>query len=58
MLANPIPSVNVVRVSILSEPRSFGLLRREEAMLSFCDFVEPLRGFLSTIFHNTILQLI
>jgi hypothetical protein len=58
MLTNPVPHLNVVRVSILREPRSFGLLRREEALLAFRDFVEPLRGFFALFRHNTILQLI
>ena len=58
MLTNPVSRLNVVRVSILRESRSFGLLRREEALLAFRDFVEPLRGFLAFFPHNTILQLI
>jgi hypothetical protein len=58
MLTNPVSRLNVVRVSILCESRSFGLLRREEALLSFRDLVEPLRGFFALFSHNTILQLI
>jgi hypothetical protein len=58
MLANPVSRLYVVRVSILREPRSFSLLRREESLLPFRDFVEPLGGFFALFSHNTILQLI
>jgi hypothetical protein len=58
MLANPVSHLNVVRVSILREPRSFGLLGREEPLLAFCDLVEPLGGFFALFPHGTILQLI
>jgi hypothetical protein len=58
MLTNPVSRLNVVRVSILREPRSFGLLCREEALLVFCDLVEPLGGFFASFSHDTILQLI
>jgi hypothetical protein len=58
MLTNPVARVNVVRVSILREPRSLSLLRREEALLPFRDLVEPLRGFFPLFSHRTILQLI
>jgi hypothetical protein len=58
MLTNPVPRLNVVRVSILREPGSFGLLRREEALLTFCNLIEPLSGFLPFFPHCTILQLI
>jgi hypothetical protein len=58
MLTNPVSRLNVVRVSILRKPRSFGLLRREEALLAFRDLVEPLGGFFAPFSHNTILQLI
>jgi hypothetical protein len=58
MLPNPVSGLNVVRVSILREPRSFGLLRREETLLPFRYLVEPLCGFLTSISHSTILQLI
>jgi hypothetical protein len=58
MLTNPVSRLNVVRVSILCEYRSFGLLRREEALLAFRDLIEPLRGFFALFSHNTILQLI
>jgi hypothetical protein len=50
--------LDVIRVSILREPRSFGLLRREETLLAFRDLVEPLGGFFAFSSHNTILQLI
>src|SRR5271163_4815542 len=49
MLTNPVSRLNVVRVSILREPRSFSLLRREEAFLAFRDLVESLRGFFTPI---------
>ena len=58
MLTNPVSRLNVVRVSILREPRSFSLLRREEAFLAFRDLVEPLGGFSACFSHGTILQLI
>jgi len=58
MLTNPVSCLNVVRVSILRKPRSFSLLRREEALLVFRDLVEPLGGFFAFISHGTILQLI
>jgi hypothetical protein len=58
MLANPVSHLNVVRVSILREPRSFGLLGREEALLAFRDLVEPLGSFLADFEHDPILQLI
>jgi hypothetical protein len=57
MLTNPVSSLNVVRVSILREPHSFGLLGREEAVLGFSDLVEPLGGFFAFISDGTILQL-
>ena len=58
MLTNPISRLNVVRVSILREPRSFSLLGREETLLAFRHLVESLCGLLASISHNTILQLI
>ena len=58
MLTNPVSRLNVVWVSILREPRSFRLLRREKALLAFRDLVEPLGGFLALFSHDTILQLI
>jgi hypothetical protein len=57
MLPNPGFHLNVVRVSILREPRGFSLLRREETLLVFCNFVEPLGGFFAIFSHGTILQL-
>jgi hypothetical protein len=58
MLTNPVSRLNVVRVSILREPRRFSLFRREEALLVFRDPIEPLGGFSARFSHNTILQLI
>ena len=58
MLTNPISRLNVVRVSILREPRSLSLLRREETLLVLRDFVETLGGFFALFPHSTILQLI
>jgi len=58
MLTNPVSRLNVVRVSILSESRAFGLLRREETLLPFRYFVEPLSGFFALFPHSTILQFI
>ncbi len=57
MLTNPVSRLNVVRVSILREPRSLSLLGREETLLAFCNLVEPLGGFFASSQHNTILQL-
>ena len=50
MLTNPVSGLNVVRVSILREPRSFSLLRRKETLLAFRYLVEPLGGFFRS-FH-------
>jgi hypothetical protein len=58
MFAKPVSRLNVVRVSILCEPRSFSLLGREETLLVFCNLVEPLAGFFPLFPHRTILQLI
>jgi hypothetical protein len=58
MLTGPISRLNVVRVSILREPRRFSLLGREEALLHFRYLVEPLGGFFPLFPHSTILQLI
>jgi hypothetical protein len=58
MLSNPVPRLNVVRVSILREAHSFSLLRRKETLLAFRYFVEPLGGFFPLFQHSTILQLI
>jgi hypothetical protein len=58
MLTNPVSRLNVVRVGIFREPRSFGLFGREEALLAFRDLIEPLGGFSPCFSHNTILQLI
>jgi hypothetical protein len=58
MLTNPVPRLNVVRVSILREPRSLRLLGREKTLLSFRYLVQPLGGFLADSLHDTILQLI
>jgi hypothetical protein len=58
MLTNPVSRLNVVRVSILRETRSLGLLCREESQLRFRDLVEPLGSLSSLVAHITILQLI
>ena len=58
MLTNPVSRLNVIRVSILREPRSLGLFRREETLLPFRYLVEPLGGFFPLFPHITILQLI
>ena len=58
MLTNPVSRLNVVRVGVLGKPHSFSLLSREEALLAFCNLVEPLGGFPTRFSHNTILQLI
>ena len=58
MLTNPVSRLNVIWVSILREPGSFSLFCREETLLAFCNFVEPLGGFFPLFPHITILQLI
>jgi hypothetical protein len=58
MFPNPVFCLNVVRVSILREPRSFSLFRREETLLVFSNLVEPFGGLSSLVVHITILQLI
>jgi len=58
MFTNPVSRLNVVRVGILREPRSFSLLRREETLLPFRYLVEPLGGFFPLFPHSTLLQLI
>ena len=42
-LTNPVSRVNVIRMSILREPSSFGLLRREETILHFRYLIESRR---------------
>jgi hypothetical protein len=58
MLANPVPCLNVVRMSILREARSFSLLGREKTLLLLYYPVEPIAGFPVFVSRNTILQLI
>ena len=58
MLTNPVSRLNVVRVSILRESRSFSLLGREETLLRFRYLEEPLGGFFPLFPQSTILQLI
>jgi hypothetical protein len=58
MFSNPVSRLNVVRVSILREPRRFSLLGREESLLRFRDLVESLGDLSSLVAHITILQLI
>ncbi len=58
MLTNPVSRLNVVRMSILRESRSFSLLRREETLLGFRYLVEPLGGLSPRFSHGTILRLI
>jgi hypothetical protein len=57
-LTNPVPRLNVIRVSILREPRSLSLLGREKTLLGFRYLVEPSGGFFPLFPHITILQLI
>jgi hypothetical protein len=58
MLTNPVSRLNVVRTNILRERRNLSLLRCEEPLLPFRDFVEPLGGFFPFSPDGTILQLI
>jgi hypothetical protein len=50
--------MNVIRMSILREPSSFSLFRREEPILHFRYLIESLGHCLAGFSHNTILQLI
>jgi hypothetical protein len=58
VLTNSVSRMNVIRMSILREPSSFSLLRREETILHFRYLIESLGGCLAGFSHNTILQLI
>ena len=58
VLTDPVSRMNVIRMSILREPSSFSLLRREETILHFRYLIESLGGCLSGFSDNTILQLI
>jgi hypothetical protein len=58
MFTNPVPRLNMVRMGVLREPRSFSLLRREETLLPFRYLVQPFDGFFPLFPHSTILQLI
>jgi len=58
VLTNPVSRMHVIRMSILREPSSFSLLRREEPILHFRYLIESLGGCLAGFSHNTILQLI
>jgi len=42
ILSNPIAGLDVIRMSVLSEPSVLGLLRREEPLLVQSVFEEPL----------------
>jgi hypothetical protein len=55
MLSHPVSRLNVVWVSILRKPSGFSLFGREETLLVFRNFIEPLGCFFP---HHTILQLI
>jgi len=47
----------MVRVGVLGESRSLGLLGGEEALLLLGDLEEPPRGFTMRLGYNIILQL-
>ena len=38
MVANPVPGLHVIRMSVLGKSGSLGLLRGEEALLLLSDF--------------------
>jgi hypothetical protein len=41
VLANPVARLGVVRMGVFREARSFGLLGREEPLLTLGDLIEP-----------------
>jgi hypothetical protein len=57
VLANPISGVNMIGVRFLSEPRSDGLLGREESLLRLSYFMEPSRSLFVRSQHCTNPQL-
>ena len=57
MLANPVPNLHVLGMSILGESSGFGLFGSEEALLLLGDLEEPPGRFAVRLGHNTILQL-
>ena len=56
MVANPVPGLHVIRMSVLGKTGRLGLLRGEEALLLLSDFEQPSRRFSVRLGHNTILQ--
>jgi hypothetical protein len=54
---NPIPGLHMVRMGVLSESGSLGLLRSEETLMSLSDLEEPSLCISMISLHNTILQL-
>jgi hypothetical protein len=56
MLANPVPGLHMIWMSIFGKSGGLGLLRGEEALLGLSNFEQPLRRFSVRLSHNTILQ--
>jgi hypothetical protein len=56
MLANPVPGLHMIWMSIFGESGSLGLLRGEETLLGLSNFEQPSRRFQVRLSHGTILQ--
>jgi hypothetical protein len=52
MFPNPVPGLHMVRVGILGEPGSLGLLRGEVALLLLDQLEEPYRRFSVGLCHK------
>ena len=57
VLADLVPNLHVIGMSILSESGGFGLFGGEETLLLLGNLEEPPRRFSMRLGHNTILQL-
>jgi len=57
VLADPVPYLDMIGVSVLSEAGCLGLLGGEEPLLLFSELEEAPRRFTVRLSHNTILQL-
>ena len=57
VLADPVPYLDMIGVSVLSEAGCLGLLGGEEPLLLFSELEETPRRFTVRLSHNTILQL-
>ena len=57
MFADPVPGLDMIRMSAFGESGRLGLLRRKEALLLIGEIEEPTRRFSVRVGHDTILQL-